>query len=400
MSIAIIGGGAAGMMAAASYLMAGGKERVVIIEKNKKLGVKVRISGGGRCNVTTGTQDIRKALQNYPRGGRYLRYAFHEFGPKDVYEFFETHGVPLKIEDDGRVFPKSNNGDHVVGVFERMFGNADLVEIQLGANVTNIKQKKDKFHIQVENTTIEVDKCVIATGGQSYRHTGSTGAGYALLQKVGHMISPLAPSLYACIAEEVLPCPGVSLQAATVRYGKHAHTGPILITHRGITGPAFFALSSDLAYEALPYTFMIDFLPKCTEEELLRLLTSEEKLMKNQKALLPKSLQEALLDKIQISEKRPQELSKKEKHHIVQHFKHFPVICKGKGAGDEFVTAGGIELGEVDQRTQESEKCKGLYVVGEVLNCDGYTGGYNLQNAWCTGYVAGKALAGTDNNQG
>lgn len=431
MSIAIIGGGAAGMMAAAVIKEKNPNEEVYLIEKNHYLGAKILISGGGRCNVTTGITDINEVLKKYPRGSRFLRYAMHEFGPSKVMEFFENKGTKLKTEEDLRVFPFSDNGKDVVGTFEEIFKNTNT-KVLLSKQVEDISKKNDKFKITFSNgESLEIDKIIITTGGQAYKITGSTGDGYDFAKSLGHTITDLAPSLNSFILKEdfVKNIAGVSFDKVNLKLkGKlkdYNFEGAILFTHKGITGPATFALSSLSAYEkydrANPLDLYIDFFPEQNYEEFQNYL--KDQITKNPKKLfrnildqfLPKSFAEMLChpevsrdflsqardpslhyrsaqDDKEWKDKIGIELSKKDLNKTTEFLKNMKVTIIGRGVGDEFVTAGGVNLKEIDDKTMQSKICPNLYFAGEILDIDGFTGGFNLQAAWATGYLAGKNI--------
>lgn len=409
MRIAIIGGGAAGMMCAATINEENSKAEVFLIEKNDHLGKKVLISGGGRCNVTTGITDIKTVLKKYPRGEKFLISAMYKFPPQTVYEWFENHGVALKCEEDLRVFPKSDNGEDVVGVFKKVF-QKNNTKLLLKHNVAAIKKAplpKTAFTIEFKDQEpLIVDRVVLCVGGQAYRHTGSTGDGYSFAEGLGHHITPLAASLNSFITQEkwVRQLAGVSFEKATIfsnRKKQYTFTGPFLFTHTGISGPAVFALSSLVAFEDYgsknPLPLFIDFVPDSSKDEFLKQLFQlvQQNHKKNFKNILhtfiPESVVEVILNQQQIPpEKKNAEITRSEVLKAGEWFKKMPVHAIGRGAGDEFVTAGGVELSEVNPQTMESKLCLGLYFAGEILNIDGFTGGFNLQASWATGYVAGK----------
>jgi len=409
MHIAIIGGGAAGMMAAATINELDSKIEVFLIEKNDHLGKKVLISGGGRCNVTTGIMDIKTVLKKYPRGEKFLISAMHQFPPSEVVAWFESHGVALKCEEDLRVFPKSDNGHDVVSAFENVF-KKNNTKILLNHTVQNIKKNPDgNFSIEIKDREpLVVDRVILCLGGQAYRHTGSTGDGYTFAENLGHHITPLAASLNSFITNEkwVGQFAGISFEKATIfstRKKSYTYTGPFLFTHTGISGPAVFALSSLVAFEEYnpknPLEIKIDFLPDTSVQELfekLKYLIQEnpKKSFKNiVHQFVPESFAEFMCAELSIlSTKKSAEINKSELQKTVEWLKRMPLHAIGRAAGDEFVTAGGIELSEVNPQTMESKICPGLYFAGEILNIDGFTGGFNLQASWSTGYVAGKNI--------
>jgi predicted Rossmann fold flavoprotein len=408
MTIAIVGGGAAGLMAAVSALERDPHAEVVLIEKNDGLGKKVIISGGGRCNVTTGIQDVRTVLTKYPRGGKFLTSAMYAFPPAAVYDWFEAHGVPLKIEDDLRVFPQSDNGHDIVRVFERIFAESD-VKVWLKAQVTSIEKREDGFRVRFREgrDPLVVDAVILTTGGQAYRHTGSTGDGYAFAESLGHTVTPLAPSLSAFFTKETWTADisGLSFGKATITaHGQREErfTGPLLFTHKGVSGPAVFALSALTAFEkvdpAHPMRISIDLFPDDAasdiQVELEGLVTTHpKKSFLNVLALrVPKSLAEIVCRELAVApEMHAAEIGKKRLLQVVAWLKAAPLSVVARGAGDEFVTAGGVSLAEVDPRTMESKICPGLYFAGEILDVDGFTGGFNLQASWAAGRLAGQS---------
>ncbi|HCC83750.1 TPA: hypothetical protein DEP96_02790 [Candidatus Uhrbacteria bacterium] len=407
MKIAIIGGGAAGLMATASALETNPDAEVFLIERNDGLGKKVIISGGGRCNVTTGIHDIKTVLSKYPRGHKFLATAMHSFPPADVYKWFEFHGVPLKTQEDLRCFPVSNDGHDVVGAFEKIFATS-AVNILLKTHVTAIAKLGEQFSIILRDQTepLIVDKVILTTGGQAYRQTGSTGDGYAFAVGLGHSITPLAPSLNAFFSKETWPADisGLSFKKATItanRTGKPNFTGPFLFTHKGVSGPAVFALSSLVAFEKydhnLPLNITIDLFPDQSHEQLRALLNKKIVGSPNREfvnvisSIIPKSLADIAVNELQLPGKRfSAEVGKKDMVAFLNWCKAVPLTIVGRGAGDEFVTAGGVNLHEVNPVTMESLITPGLFFAGEILDVDGFTGGFNLQASWAAGKLAGK----------
>ena len=403
MKIAVIGGGAAGLMAAATIAEADLEAEVFLIEKNKNLGKKVIISGGGRCNLTTGLDNVKRVLTKYARGSKFLTKAMYAFPPKAVRDWFEAHGVPVKIEDDMRAFPVSDDGHDVVGVFEKIFKNANL-KVMINSNVEDIKKAEKGFSIKIKQRIkpVVVDRVILTTGGQAYRQTGSTGDGYAFATKLGHEISALAPSLNAFHTKEIWPAEvaGLTFKNVEIGFEKKTTYGPMMFTHKGITGPAVFAMSSLTAFEDLlatqPLLLTIDIFPELQIAKLNFRLSSllhqypKKKLHSMLSFLVPKSLAMIICDEVKIdSDKNAGQVSKKEVESIVKWMKKIPLQIITRAGGEEFVTAGGVELGEVNPSTMESKICPGLYLAGEILDVDGFTGGFNLQSAWATGRMAG-----------
>jgi len=413
MKTIIIGAGAAGLMTAAALLEANPQADVTLVERNNGLGKKVIISGGGRCNVTTGIRDVRTLLTKYPRGNKFLSKAMYAFPPEAVYDWFEAHGVPLKTEKDLRVFPQSNDGKDVVGAFERLFASRQ-VRILLNTAVVRVARAGEGFEVFVKNqdAPLQADCLVLTTGGQAYRHTGSTGDGYAFAQALGHTITPLAPSLNAFFTRETWPAElsGLSFEKATITAlrGKHpSFTGPFLFTHKGVSGPAVFALSSIVAFERYdaiqPLEITIDLFPDESVEVLRSRIeavcsTETKKLAMNVLgSIVPKSLAVVLCREAQLaSDKRAGEVHKKDAERLAAWLKAIPLNVIQRGAGDEFVTAGGVATAEVDPATMESKICPGLYLAGEILDVDGFTGGFNLQASWAAGHLAGESIASSE----
>ena len=330
MRCAIIGAGAAGLMAAATLHETEPHAEIFLLERNDGLGKKVIISGGGRCNVTTGIRDIRTVLSKYPRGNKFLSSAMYAFPPEAVYAWFESHGVPMKTEDDLRCFPQSNNGRDVVHVFEKLFANTN-VQVMLKTDVVLVKRnEQDGFTIsfKAKAETLEVDRVLLTTGGQAYRHTGSTGDGYAFATSLGHTLTPLAPSLNAFFTREKWPAEisGLSFEHARItakRAGDISFTGPFLFTHKGVSGPAVFALSSLVAFESYdanhPLEIAMDLFPEQTAPALLTTIEksiaeSPNKILENVlMGILPKSLAKICVREASLpNKKRVTEISKKE----------------------------------------------------------------------------------------
>ncbi|OGY86330.1 MAG: hypothetical protein A2233_02770 [Candidatus Kerfeldbacteria bacterium RIFOXYA2_FULL_38_24] len=408
--IAIIGGGAAGMMATARIKELLPQAQVVLFEKNENLGRKVMLTGGGRCNVTTGLSDVRVILKRYVRGGKFLTSAMWNFPPTAVCEWFAEHGVLLKTEHDQRVFPKSNNGAEIVGVFEKLFVQTE-VDVRCNTSVKSIaKENADTngFVIETGGKKENFSAVILTTGGQAYRHTGSTGDGYAFAEALGHKITPLAASLNSFVLAEkwIHELPGVSfkdIKITVVKNKKNTARGPLVCTHTGISGPAVFALSAQVAFAEYskehPLAVYLDWLPDESAQAIREKINTaccqypKKPLGRLLQAWLPKSLVEKLLKANDIKEQIfLAEVNKQIRSNIIQQLKCSLVHLIGRGAGSEFVTAGGVDTNEIDPRTMQSRLVPGLFLAGEILNVDGVTGGFNLQSAWTTGYLAGESV--------
>jgi predicted Rossmann fold flavoprotein len=408
--VAIIGGGAAGLMAAAALHETSHQPKIIIIEKNDSLGKKVIISGGGRCNLTTGLQNIKIILDKYPRGGKFLSSAMRQFPPVEVFKWFEAHGVPLKIETDQRVFPQSNNGHDVVQIFKKIFQNSSIQTL-IKTKLINVKKHSSGFELILAGKAepLIVNKLVLTTGGQAYRQTGSTGDGYAFAVSLGHSLTKLAPSLSALATKESWPKNIAGLSFANTKLAVKSKTaptanGPILFTHQGISGPAVFALSSLMAYEKFspekPLSIVIDLFPDESANNLCDSL--KKNIIVNLKKdwlnilsiLIPRSFAQIINQELSLTgSKHAGEMGKKDLMKTAAWLKNIPLNIVARGGGDEFVTAGGINLKEVNPATMESKICPGLYLAGEILDIDGFTGGFNLQSAWATGHLAGISIA-------
>lgn len=400
MKIAIIGGGAAGMMAAATLIENKATAEVHLFEKNKTLGSKVKISGGGRCNVTTGIRDRKTLLSKYPRGADFLKHTLGKFSPKACWNWFEEHGVPLKNEEDDRVFPISDNGEDVVKIFEKIITNIHYQE-----PVENLKPINEKFELTTNQQTYNFDFVVITTGGNAFAHTGSTGDGYHFAKNCGHTIKELGPSLNSFETKEDWPkdLSGLSLENAELIHEEITEKGPFLFTHFGITGPVTFALSARTAYKEvsvstpLPISLKVD--SQFNEAELSKELQESfqkngAKQVINCMPKIPKRLSEKILKICQIDPtQKCAELSKEHRQAIVKKLcGDLELNLIKRRPGDEFVTAGGVSLSEVDPKTMESKVTPNLYFAGEVLDFDGLTGGFNLQSSWATGRLAGQSI--------
>lgn len=408
--VAIVGAGAAGLMCAARIKELKPEYDVLIFEKNNKLGAKVMISGGGRCNVTTGLRDMRLLFEKYPRGKRFLQTAIGKFPPKDVYEWFESHGVPLKTEKDLRVFPQSNNGKDVVGVFEKIFSQQE-VQVKMNEGVEKIERGTSGFIVSTSVSDYQVDALVLTTGGNAYRHTGSTGDGYVFAESMGHSITPLGPSLNSFLTAEewAKGLSGISLAAAGFRtkdeQGKKVFLqGPMIFTHFGISGPEVFALSAQLAFRDVSVASPVEIhlIPDSSKspsewESLIRQHQKDSSSKQSQqlfKGVFPKRFTEVLLNLVGIDPSQKIEtLQKKQINRLLDALSQgLPLKLIKRRPGDEFVTAGGVTTSEVDQKSMHSKLCPGLFFAGEILDVDGVTGGFNLQASWATGRLAGEGV--------
>ena len=401
--IAIIGGGAAGFFAAVNCAKMYPQHEITIFEKGNKLLSKVRVSGGGRCNVTHACFDIQLLAKNYPRGEKQLKSAFSRFMTTDTIKWFEERGVLLKIEDDGRMFPVSDSSQTII---DCMMHEADLhhVNIEMSSDVLRIEKKENgkiELTFRYEERHL-FDAVLIATGGSANE------SGFDWLKEIGHEIVTPVPSLFTFNMPKnpVTQLMGVAVEYAKIKIlqTKFSNEGPLLITHWGMSGPAILKLSAQaarvLAEKNYKFVIQVCWLKEIKEESLrdqLQQLKKEQpvKMITNSNVFnLPKRLWFFLLNKAGISENLQwAQLSKENLNKLLNVLLYDEYVVSGKTTfKEEFVTCGGVSLNDVDFKTMESKKMKGLYFAGEVLDIDAVTGGFNFQAAWSTGYVAGSAM--------
>jgi len=400
MKIAVIGGGAAGFFAAISARSNYPNAEVVIFEKSQKLLAKVKVSGGGRCNVTNGCRSISELCKAYPRGGRSLKKAFHRFNTEHTWEWFESRGVALKTEPDGRVFPQSNDSQSIIDCLMTEINRLGI-RIKLGTGITAIEPDGDQLLLTLSGSSLPnaYDKVIIATGGSPKL------AGFDWLKELGHHIEPPVPSLFTFnmpkhpitqLMGVVASNAGVSIQGTKLK-----SEGPLLVTHWGMSGPAILKLSafgartlSDFNYE---FKAQVNWINERNTENVVQQLQEAaqehpQKLLTNQRPFgLPERLWLYLLEKSELSpSKKWNELGKKGANKLTSLLTNDEYPVRGKTTfKEEFVTCGGVSLNDVDMNTMQSKVCKNLYFAGEVLDIDAITGGYNFQAAWTTGFVAG-----------
>lgn len=408
--VIVVGGGAAGMMAAVAAAENGNE--VHLFEKNEKLGKKLFITGKGRCNITNACEmeDLMKQIVTNPR---FLYSAFHTLDNVAVMDFFERIGLPLKTERGMRVFPQSDHSSDVIKVLQKYLEQLG-VSIYLNTEVRQIVEEDGQFKKIVYGSSkkeMVADACIVATGGLSYQSTGSTGDGYRFAKEVGHTVTKLSPSLVALNIEEQFAkdLMGLTLKNVEVKLlqGKkvlYLDRGEMLFTHFGVSGPLILSASSYVAEELrkgkdLPI-LQIDLKPALTEEQLdARLLADFEeaknKSFKNSlNQLLPQRMIEVIVALSGIdAEKKVNAISKEERRQLGYLLKHLTLHITGlRDYKEAVITKGGISVKEIVPSTMESKLVQGLYFVGEVLDVDAMTGGFNLQIAWSTGYTAGSSI--------
>jgi len=399
MNIAVIGGGAAGFMAAITAKESNPEANVTILEKTDKVLAKVKVSGGGRCNVTNATFSIAQLIKNYPRGGKQLKKSFNHFFTSDTVNWFENKGVTLKREADNRMFPSSNSSQTIVDLLLNTTENLNI-RISYKSKVSAISPTSNGVDLSVNGENLSFDKVIIASGGSP------KASGLDWLTALGYRIVEPVPSLFTFNMPKnpITELMGVSVPnvTASIKGSKLKQQGPLLITHWGMSGPAILKLSAwgaqDLAKTNYNFSVQINWLG-INEEELRQeftALSSSRKQMQNHNPFdIPKRLWHFMLDKLEISENQVwNELAKKHKNRLINMLINDEFEVKGKTTfKEEFVSCGGIDLSEINMETMESKRHKGIYFAGELLNIDGVTGGFNFQAAWTTGYLAGKNSA-------
>ena len=394
-NILIVGAGAAGLMAAGAAVRLG--HSVTVLEHTEKPGQKLLITGKGRCNVTNNC-DENTFLQNVRTNPRFLYSSLYAFPPAKTMELFEELGVPLKTERGRRVFPVSDRAEDIRQALLRYADGAQI--LYDGAEKLLIEEGRAVGVVTKSGRTLKADAVLVATGGVSYPVTGSTGDGYQLAKQAGHKIVPTVPSLCSLVSpdEDCRAMMGLSLKNVTLtlyRDKKAVFTemGEMLFTHFGISGPLTLMASSyikDMQKHA--WKAVIDLKPALDEEQLYKRVTNDFALLANKSAqgalvkLLPASMQPVMVKRWGVDPAtRANQITKEQKRELVRLVKHWEVpISKRGDLAHAVITAGGVDVKQVDPKTMESKLCPGLYFAGEVLDVDAYTGGYNLQIAWCT----------------
>lgn len=412
MQVVIIGGGPAGMMVAITAKKNHPNEDVIILEKNSSLGKKLLITGKGRCNITS-SLDISEFIKNIPGNGMFMYSAFQKYTNEDIINFLEQNGVKTKVERGNRVFPVSDKSRDVLYAFEKELKKLN-VKIYFDTEVENIK-KEDKFVIQTNKETIEADKLILATGGMSYPGTGSTGDGYKFAKEFGHTVKEIKASLVPLEVVEKEECKnmqGLSLRNITIKIkdlekNKNIYEdfGEMLFTHFGVSGPIILSGSAHLIrYKNIDkllnenkIKLYIDIKPVLSEEQLDLRIRRDFEEIKNKEfknslfKLLPKKMIDFIIEKSNINpDKKVNEVTKEERKNLVKLLKNLEFTIKNTRPVEEgIITAGGINIKEINPSTMESKLVKDLYFAGEVIDVDAYTGGFNLQIAYSTGYTAG-----------
>ena len=399
----VIGGGPAGLFAAITAAQKG--QRVLLLERNDRLGKKLLITGKGRCNVTNDCA-ADEVLKNVPRNGRFLFSAMNAFPPEKIMDFFATNGCPLKTERGNRVFPVSDRSQSVLEALQRA-ARAAGVEIRTD-RVREILVADEKVSaVRADKATYGCQWVILATGGLSYPTTGSTGDGYAMAERLGHTIIPCEGSLVPLETKgsDAPDMQGLSLRNVDVKLldakGKKLFTdfGELLFTHFGVSGPTVLSASAHLKGEGC--RLVIDLKPALDEGKLDGRILRDLEMYKNRSMenaltdLLPRSMIPVVLRRLQIDPNmQANSLTKQQRRSLVELLKAFSfTVTRKRPVAEAIITSGGVKVSEIDPKTMQSKKVSGLYFAGEIIDCDAYTGGFNLQIAWATAYAAGCAVA-------
>ncbi|MEO5947370.1 MAG: NAD(P)/FAD-dependent oxidoreductase [Chitinophagaceae bacterium] len=403
--LVVIGGGAAGFFCAVNAARINPLLEVIILEKSNKLLSKVGVSGGGRCNVTHACFDMQEMSKKYPRGGSFIKKTFHQFFTTDTISWFEERGVKLKTENDGRMFPVTDSSQTIINC---LLSEAQLygVKILMKTEVKTIVKEDDLFKMELSNgETLIADFVCIASGG--YPKVSM----FRWLTELGHSVEEPVPSLFTFNMPKhpITKLMGVSVPNATVKIigTKLSQTGPLLITHWGLSGPAILKLSAwgarELASKNYDFNISVNWFTDYNEQQLaekfqaIRFELASQKIANKNPFGLPQRLWEFILESSGVkNELRWADLPAKEQNKLIKNLCAFEFNVKGKTTfKEEFVTAGGIKLNEIDHNTMMSKVVPNLFFAGEIMDVDGVTGGFNFQHAWTSGFVAAKGIAQT-----
>lgn len=394
----------------AAYYASNNGHKVTLLEKNEKLGKKLYITGKGRCNLTN-AGDMEDLFSHVVTNSKFLYSAFYSCDNRMVMSFFEDHGMPVKVERGNRVFPVSDHSSDVIGTLQRALEKSGVV-IRLHTEVADLEVLDDRVTgvILKNGNRLKADAVILATGGLSYSSTGSTGDGYRMAEKTGHRITPTSPSLVPletkeawCSGLQGLSLKNVSLRIMDGKKKVYEDFGEMLFTHFGVSGPMILSASAAMKYEFWQKepTIYIDLKPALDSEQL------DKRVLKDFEEASNKNFQNAIVHLFpgkmvpvmtQLSgihpDKKVNEISREERLRFVQLIKNLPITIAGtRGWNEAIITKGGISVKDINPSTMESKVIKGLSVCGEVLDLDAYTGGYNLQIAWSTGYLAGSSVS-------
>lgn len=391
----IVGGGAAGFFAALAVKGANPQREVILIERTAQLLSKVRISGGGRCNVTHSCFDPRELVKHYPRGSKELIGPFHRFQPQDTIEWFRKRGVELKTEKDGRMFPLTDSSETII---DCLLSEAKKLGIKIWTQckLKSIQRSEQGFLLDVwTENLLTVEQLIMATG--------SSRNGWEFVKSLGHTVVDPVPSLFTFNIPKfpLVDLAGASVNPARIRIAgtKLEQAGPLLVTHWGFSGPAALKLSAfgarTLAEKQYQASVLVDWLPEMAENELReRLINEEGAVQQTRFSSIPKKLWKRLTEQVGIEgQTQWTQVGNAKVNRLVERLKRDSYQVSGKTTNkEEFVTCGGVRLSEVNFKTMESKVCPGLFFAGEILDIDGITGGFNFQNAWTTGWIAGNSI--------
>lgn len=412
MKVIVIGGGPAGMMAAITSAKNGNK--VILLEKMERLGRKLLITGKGRCNITSSIP-IEDFIQNTPGNGQFLYSCFRSFTNKDIIQFLKEQGLEVKEERGNRIFPVTDKSIHVLECFEKKLKELG-VNIRYNSKVIDILKTESGLQVQTEKCSFNADKVILATGGKSYPLTGSTGDGYQIAKKLGHTVTAIKPSLVPLESYDKNICKnlqGLSLRNVKIEFRNlennkviYEDFGEMIFTHFGVSGPTILSGSAHLVryknieghLENRKIVLKIDFKPALSEEKLDERILRDFSEFKNKQFknsldnILPQKLIPIIIEKSKINPyKKVNEITKQERKNIVYLLKNFVIeISNFRPIDEAIITSGGINIKEINPKTMESKIIDGLYFAGEIIDVDSYTGGFNLQIAYSTGYAAGK----------
>lgn len=398
--VIVIGAGPAGIMAS---LSASKNNEVTLIERNSEIGKKLKLTGGGRCNITN-NRDIEEFFDKIVTNKKFLYSALYTFSNTTLLEYFSNNNLEYKVEYDQKVFTKSDKADEVIEIFKRDLMKND-VKVLYNTKVNDfiIEDEIIKGIITEDGKKIYADSVIVTTGGKSYPTTGSDGSMYDILQKHGHTINTLYPALIPLVTKEgfIKNLQGISMKeviiSTTIKKKKIQRQGDMIFTHFGISGPGVLKFSSYInkILKEKEVEIKLDFLPEISKNELSEIIrsNSNKSLLNNLKAYLPQNFVKEILNILSLSEVKIAELKKEDELKLIEYIKEMPLTVEDtitiKAA---MVTSGGVSVKEINSSTMESKKIKNLFFAGEVIDIDAETGGYNLQMAFSTGYLAGSSI--------
>ena len=400
--VIVVGGGPSGMMAA---LTASKNHDVILIERNNELGKKLKLTGGGRCNITN-NRDIEDFFDKIVNNKKFLYSSLYTFTNKDLLDYFSSKNLEYKVEDfnDNKVYTKSDKATEVIDLLYSDLKNNN-VKILFNTKVVDllIEDNMVKGVLTDNNDKILADRVIISTGGKSYTSTGSDGLMYSILEKHNHKITPIYPALIPLTIEEkwIKNLQGISLHkvelSCKLNKKRISKIGDMLFAHFGITGPGVLIMSSYInkALSENKVTLIIDTIPHISTDELSNKLRENpnKNVLNNLKGVLPQNFLKGIFDVLGLSDKKANELTKKDENRIIEYLKNMQLTCNGTlDINASQVTSGGVSIKEINSSTMESKIIKNLYLTGEVIDIDAETGGYNLQMAFSTGYLAGLSV--------